>query len=75
LTLEDEEGIINVVIRPVVYERYRQVFRLEPVILVEGIIQKRDGVTNLIAEKMAPFRQQEKRQRLFYLKPSWLGLK
>lgn len=75
LTLEDEEGIMNVVIRPVVYEKYRQVFRLEPMILVEGTLQKKDGVINVIAEKLAPFCRQEKRQRAFSHKPSWLELK
>jgi error-prone DNA polymerase len=72
LTLEDEEGIMNVVIRPAVYERHRQVFRLEPVILVEGTLQKKDGVINIIAERLAPFIRQEKRHRVFDQKPSWL---
>ncbi|MFO7996066.1 MAG: error-prone DNA polymerase [Dehalococcoidia bacterium] len=53
LTLEDEDGMVNVIIRPQVYKRYRQVFKLEPVIVVEGTIQKRDTL-NIIAETLAP---------------------
>jgi error-prone DNA polymerase len=53
LTLEDEDGMVNVIIRPQVYKRYRQVFKLEPMIVVEGTIQKRDTL-NIIAETLAP---------------------
>jgi error-prone DNA polymerase len=53
LTLEDEEGLTNVVLRPDVYRAYRQIMRLEPLIMVEGTIQKEDGVVNLIAKRVA----------------------
>src|SRR5271157_3846712 len=53
LTLEDEEGLVNVVLRPDVYKTYRQIVRLEPLILIEGTIQKEDGVTNVIAKRVA----------------------
>jgi error-prone DNA polymerase len=53
LTLEDEEGLVNVVLRPDVYKTYRQIVRLEPLILIEGTIQKEDGVVNLIARRIA----------------------
>ncbi|OGN98062.1 MAG: hypothetical protein A2Z77_03595 [Chloroflexi bacterium RBG_13_51_36] len=56
MTLEDEEGMINVVARPDVYKRYRQVFRLEPLIVVEGTVQKRDGTLNIIARTLIPLR-------------------
>jgi len=52
LTLEDEEGLVNVVLRPDVYKRYRQIVRLEPLLLVEGTIQKEDGVINVIARRV-----------------------
>jgi error-prone DNA polymerase len=52
LTLEDEEGLVNVVLRPDVYKTYRQIVRLEPVILAEGTVQKEDGVINLIARRV-----------------------
>jgi error-prone DNA polymerase len=52
LTLEDEEGLTNVVLRPDVYRLYRQVVRLEPLILIEGTIQKEDGVVNVVARRV-----------------------
>ncbi len=73
LTLEDEEGIMNVIVKPRVYEAYREVFRLEPIILVEGTLQKKDGVINVIAEKLSAFRPQKRRARIFDQKPSWLS--
>lgn len=55
LTLEDEDGMVNVIVRPRVYQKYRQTFELEPLILVEGRIQKRDTL-NIIAETLTPLR-------------------
>jgi len=57
MTLEDEEGTVNVVIRPDVYERYRQVCMFERLIVVEGMIQRRDGTLNVIADALSPLRQ------------------
>lgn len=56
ITMEDEDGAINVVIRPDVYERHRQVCVFNPVLIVEGVLQKRDGTLNIIAETITPFR-------------------
>jgi error-prone DNA polymerase len=53
LTLEDEEGLTNVVLRPDVYKAYRQIVRLEPLIMVEGTVQKEEEITNLIARKIS----------------------
>lgn len=54
LTLEDEEGMMNVILKPDVFEKYRQVFRLELLVEVEGVIQKKDGIINIIADHLAP---------------------
>jgi error-prone DNA polymerase len=62
MTLEDEEGMVNVVIRPNVYHKYRQVFRLEPLVLVEGTIQRRHDNLNIIAETLVPLRVESERQ-------------
>ncbi len=53
LTLEDEEGLTNVVLRPDVYQACRQIVRLEPLVLIDGIVQKEEGVTNVIARRIA----------------------
>ena len=54
LTLEDEDGLLNIVIKPDIYEKYRYVERTEPLMLIEGQVQKRDGVINIIAEHLEP---------------------
>ncbi len=56
ITMEDEEGMINVVIRPDVYEKYRQVCIFNPVLIVEGTLQKRDGTLNVRADTISPLR-------------------
>jgi len=61
LTLEDEEGIVNVVVNPGVYQKCRQVFKFEPLIVVEGTIQKRDGTLNIIAQALIPLRREMER--------------
>jgi len=52
--MEDEVGIINVVIRPDVYKRHRQICIFNPVLVVDGTLQKRDGTLNVLAERIAP---------------------
>ena len=50
ITLEDEYGLVNVIVRPDVYERFRQSLRNALVMVVEGVLQKRAGVENVLAE-------------------------
>jgi error-prone DNA polymerase len=57
LTLEDEYGLVNVIVRPKVYERYRRITRMEPFIEVEGVLQKKDGVANVVAGRLTPLRE------------------
>jgi error-prone DNA polymerase len=40
ITLEDEEGLINLIVRPQVYERYKEVLRNSPLLWVEGLLQR-----------------------------------
>jgi error-prone DNA polymerase len=54
ITLEDETGLVNAILRPGVYDRFRQTARREPHIVIEGRLQKRDGVINIIAETLEP---------------------
>lgn len=56
ITMEDEFGAINVVIRPDVYNKFRQVCIFNPVLLVEGMLQKKDGTINVRAETILPVR-------------------
>jgi error-prone DNA polymerase len=48
-TLEDELGHVNVTIKPDVYERYRQVANAHPALVIDGIVQRQDGVWSVLA--------------------------
>ncbi|MBP1748069.1 MAG: error-prone polymerase [Deltaproteobacteria bacterium] len=52
ITLEDEDGLINLVVRPEVYKAYRTVIRLEQFLLVEGVVEKKDNLLNIKANKV-----------------------
>jgi error-prone DNA polymerase len=45
LTLEDETGLVNVTVRPDLYEREREVLVGEAVLEVDGVLQVREGVS------------------------------
>jgi error-prone DNA polymerase len=51
LTLEDESGIANIIVRPDVFTRERLVILEEPFLLVEGVLQNQEGVTSVRAER------------------------
>jgi error-prone DNA polymerase len=53
LTLEDETGIANVIIRPDLYATDRLTVVESSFLLVEGILQNLDGVTSIKAERMS----------------------
>ncbi len=57
-TLEDETGLINLVIMPNVYQRYRAIARHESMIVVEGLLEKQDGVINILVRKFWPLGHQ-----------------
>ena len=48
-TLEDEFGQINVTIKPDVYDRYRQVANRQPILIIDGVMQRQDGVHSVLA--------------------------
>jgi error-prone DNA polymerase len=52
LTLEDETGISNIIIRPDLFDRERFKILDEPFLLVDGILQNQDGVTSVKAERL-----------------------
>jgi error-prone DNA polymerase len=55
LTLEDETGLVNVIVRPDVYERYRRVIRTSAVVIVEGKLQKEAGCVDVLARQIWAF--------------------
>jgi error-prone DNA polymerase len=54
MVIEDEFGLVNVVVKPDVYEAHRTLVRGEPFVIIRGELQRRDRVTNLIAESFVP---------------------
>jgi error-prone DNA polymerase len=50
MVIEDEFGLVNVVVKPDIYESHRTLVRGEPFVIVRGELQRRDGITNLIAK-------------------------
>lgn len=50
LVLEDEFGLLNVIVKPDLYEEQRTLVRTEPFMTVKGQLQRRDGITNVMAK-------------------------
>ncbi|HEV7918660.1 MAG TPA: DNA polymerase III subunit alpha [Solirubrobacterales bacterium] len=47
--LEDERGVVNIVLPPPVYERFRVTVRSEPLLAITGKVERRTGALNVIA--------------------------
>jgi len=54
LTLEDETGVGNIIVRPDFYDEEKVTLVSAPFLIVEGIVQTEDGVTAVRAEKVWP---------------------
>ena len=54
--LEDESGMINVLVRPKIAERDRIALRGEPVLWVRGRLARDDGTFNIIADELRPLK-------------------
>ena len=52
LTLEDETGVANIIVRPDLFARDRLVIVEKPFLIVEGIMQNQDGVISVRAEQV-----------------------
>ncbi|MHB8262347.1 MAG: DNA polymerase III subunit alpha [Acidimicrobiales bacterium] len=54
MNLEDETGVVNVIFSPGAWVRWQHVALSTDALIVQGRIEQAEGVTNLIAEKVAP---------------------
>jgi error-prone DNA polymerase len=54
LLLEDEHGLFNLVLMPEVYERQRLLARSEPLLLVHGTVERRQGQVAVRVDTLAP---------------------
>lgn len=54
INLEDETGLLNVIVLPDVWAAQHKVARRTVGMVVEGTLEHRDGVTNLVARRFEP---------------------
>jgi error-prone DNA polymerase len=53
ITLEDETGLANAIVRPRLFEESRLVINLEPALVITGRLQNEQGVIHVMAEEIA----------------------
>jgi len=54
LSLEDEGGMLNVICTVGLWQRYRRVGRESAGLVIRGILERSEGVTNLLADRLEP---------------------
>jgi len=52
LNLEDETGLVNVIVTPDVWKRFRKVARTSPALRIRGLLERHQGVVNLLAHRI-----------------------
>jgi len=55
MTLEDETGLVNVIVQPKVYHAQTRALRGEPLLVIEGILQREGIVMDVIVRRAWPF--------------------
>jgi error-prone DNA polymerase len=65
LNLEDETGLLNIVVLPDVWARHRHVVRKSPALIIHGRLEFYDGVTNIVARDFEPIGVQTVQSRDF----------
>jgi len=53
VTLEDETGAANAIVRPGLFEKARLVINLEPALIITGRVQNEQGVVHVMASEIA----------------------
>jgi error-prone DNA polymerase len=54
IALEDETGMINVTLRPQVYQANRAMLHRYPLLVVDGRLQVEGAVLNVVATRLSP---------------------
>ncbi|HLS13724.1 MAG TPA: error-prone DNA polymerase [Beutenbergiaceae bacterium] len=54
LSLEDETGLLNVICTAGLWARYRKIARTSAALVIRGIVEHADNVTNLMADQLTP---------------------
>jgi error-prone DNA polymerase len=58
MTLEDETGTVNLIVRPDVWERYRRAASQARALVVTGVLQKQEGVIHVIVHQLQDITEQ-----------------
>jgi error-prone DNA polymerase len=53
VTLEDETGHVNAIVRPKLFEECRLIINLEPALVITGRVQNESGVIHIMADEIA----------------------
>jgi error-prone DNA polymerase len=53
ITIEDETGIANAIVTPDLFHRHRPLLHRASILLVEGVMQKQDGVVSIRGQRFA----------------------
>jgi error-prone DNA polymerase len=59
MTLEDERGIVNVIVPRRVYERHRATVRAAVMVRARGRLERREGVVNVLVSEVVPLERRE----------------
>jgi error-prone DNA polymerase len=62
MTLEDEHGIVNVIVPKRVYERHRATVRAAVMVRAPGRLERREGVVNVLVDRVEPLERGEARR-------------
>ncbi len=57
ITLEDEDGLINLIVRPSLYERYRRVLRNAPLLWAQGCLQRQGHAMSILLQEAGSLSQ------------------
>ena len=56
LSMEDETGIMNAIVTPDTFDRYKFEVLGEPFLIIDGVLQNLDGVISVKAARIVPLR-------------------
>ena len=62
MTLEDERGIVNVIVPKRVYERHRATVRAAVMVRARGRLERREGVVNVLVDSVEPLEREARPQ-------------
>ena len=49
LSLEDETGVVNIIVQPALFDRYRDACSSAPYLIIKGVLQSQSGVVSVKA--------------------------